>query len=43
MKTLTFEVVIRAEKTKVWNLMLQDKTYREWTGEFHAGSYYEGT
>jgi uncharacterized protein YndB with AHSA1/START domain len=42
-KTLTFVIVIHADKTKVWNLMLQDKTYREWTGEFHAGSYYEGT
>lgn len=43
METLHFSILIDADKQKVWNTMLEDKTYREWTKPFHAGSYYEGS
>lgn len=43
METLQFTIEINADKRKVWNTMLNEKTYREWTKEFHAGSYYEGS
>jgi hypothetical protein len=43
MKTVSFNILINADKQKVWNTMLDDKTYREWTKAFHEGSYYEGT
>jgi L-rhamnose mutarotase len=42
METIQFEIDINADKQKVWNTMLEDATYREWTSEFNAGSYYEG-
>lgn len=42
MELLQFKTEINAGKQKVWNTMLDDKTYREWTKAFHAGSYYEG-
>lgn len=38
-----YSIRIKAPKTKVWDIMLNDKTYREWTAEFHAGSYYSGS
>lgn len=43
METIQFSILIDADKQKVWNTMLNDKSYREWTKEFHAGSYYEGS
>lgn len=42
METLHFSVTINAPVKKVWETMLNDSTYREWTGAFHEGSYYEG-
>lgn len=42
METIQFSILINADKQKVWDTMLEDKTYREWTKAFHAGSYYEG-
>lgn len=42
MQKLHFSVHIQAPKKKVWDAMLQDKTYREWTTAFNPGSYYEG-
>jgi L-rhamnose mutarotase len=42
METIQFSILINADKRKVWNTMLDEKTYREWTKEFHEGSYYEG-
>ena len=42
MKRLNFSVVIDAPKEKVWNTMLNDKTYRLWTAEFCRGSHYIG-
>lgn len=41
MNKLNFKVQINAPRAKVWDSMLQDKTYREWTAEFHPGSYAE--
>ncbi len=42
MQYLHFSTTINAPKEKVWDTMLEDATYREWTEPFHAGSYYEG-
>lgn len=42
MKTQTFKIEINTPKQKVWEVMLADNTYREWTGAFHEGSFYEG-
>lgn len=39
MPRLTFTTVIKASKEKIWRSMLEDKTYRQWTGPFHEGSY----
>jgi len=43
MKKQIFTMDINAPKEKVWKIMLEDKTYREWTSAFHEGSYYEGS
>jgi hypothetical protein len=43
METIQFTIQINANKQKVWNTMLEDKTYRQWTTAFHEGSYYEGS
>lgn len=42
MNKLHFSINIKAPKEKVWNTMLEDKTYRQWTEEFMPGSYYKG-
>ncbi len=43
MQKIHFSITINAPKEKVWETMLGDATYREWTKVFHPGSYYEGT
>lgn len=43
METIQFKITIDANKQKVWDTMLNDKTYRQWTAAFHEGSYYEGS
>jgi hypothetical protein len=43
MKKLHFNVQIKASKEKVWDVMLESETYREWTSEFSPGSYYDGS
>jgi uncharacterized protein YndB with AHSA1/START domain len=43
MGSLNFSITIKAPKEKVWNTMLQQETYRIWTAEFGAGSYFEGS
>ena len=43
METLRFSTVINADSKRVWDVMLSDKTYREWTKAFYEGSYYEGS
>lgn len=42
MQKLHYSIKINAPKEKVWNTMLADKTYREWTQAFSPGSYYKG-
>ena len=37
MDKLNFSIIINASKEKVWNTMLEDKTYRQWTEAFAAG------
>ena len=43
MQKLHYSVYIEAPKEKVWQVMLDDQTYREWTSAFMPGSYYEGS
>jgi uncharacterized protein YndB with AHSA1/START domain len=42
MQKLHFSITINAPKEKVWDTMLDDATYREWTTAFNPGSYYKG-
>lgn len=42
MQKIHFTKQINAPREKVWNTMLDDATYRQWTAPFSAGSYYEG-
>jgi hypothetical protein len=41
MNTLHFKANINAPKEKVWKILWDDKTYREWTAAFMEGSYAE--
>jgi hypothetical protein len=43
MKKLHFETKINAPVKKVWDTMLEDKTYREWTKAFGTAGYFEGS
>lgn len=43
MKTLHYEIIIRAPRERVWRTMLDPDTYRIWTAEFAPGSCYEGS
>ncbi len=44
MKKIHFAIHINAPREKVWDTMLEDTTYRQWTAPFNpAGSYYEGS
>jgi uncharacterized protein YndB with AHSA1/START domain len=44
MEKLKFSIAIKASKQKVWETMLNDVTYRQWTAVFNpSGSYYEGS
>src|ERR1700754_2630850 len=43
MKRLEFNVKINAPKKKVWDVMLQPKTYKEWAGASWPDSQYEGS
>ncbi|MEK7672856.1 MAG: SRPBCC domain-containing protein [Patescibacteria group bacterium] len=40
---LHYEITINAPKQKVWETMLNDATYRQWTEAFCKGSYYKGS
>ena len=42
MKRLRFSIRIDAPRDHVWDTMLGDATYREWTATFMPGSRYEG-
>ena len=43
MKKIQFKTEINAPKEKVWDTMLNDATYRQWTKSFDPNSYYEGS
>ena len=43
MKTLTFDISIKAPKRRVWETMLGDESYRIWTSPFCEGSYFSGS
>lgn len=43
MQKIHFSIVINAPREKVWQIMLEDSTYREWTAAFNPGSYYQGS
>lgn len=43
MQKLHKSVFINAPQEKVWDVMLNDETYREWTSAFNPGSYYKGS
>ena len=42
MDKLRFTINIEAPAQKVWDTMLNDSTYREWTDAFGPGCYYVG-
>jgi uncharacterized protein YndB with AHSA1/START domain len=42
MHRLRFRIEIDAPRSRVWDTMLSDATYRMWTAEFMPGSYYVG-
>jgi uncharacterized protein YndB with AHSA1/START domain len=42
MQKLHQSIHINAPREKVWNTMLGDASYREWTKAFHEGSYFKG-
>ncbi len=42
MKKLHFEIDINASPEKVWDAVVDDRKYREWTSAFQEGSYFEG-
>ena len=42
MEKLRQSIFINAPRAHVWEVMLADRTYREWTSAFHPGSYYKG-
>ena len=41
MEKMKFSVQINAPREKVWDILWDDKGYREWTKVFHEGSYAE--
>lgn len=43
MKKLHFSIEINAPKTKVWDKMIGDGSYQEWTSVFSEGSTFKGS
>lgn len=43
MKTLHYATAIDAPRKHVWDVMLGPQTFKAWTTEFAAGSYYDGS
>ena len=39
MEKKQYEIQINAPREKVWNILWDDKTYRQWTAAFHPTSY----
>src|SRR5688572_26021299 len=42
MEKLRQTIFINAPRERVWDVMLSDETYRQWTSAFNPGSYYKG-
>lgn len=42
MDKLRKTIFINAPRARVWDVMLADETYRDWTSAFSPGSYYKG-
>ena len=42
MEKLRQTIFINASRERVWDVMLSQDTYRQWTSAFHPGSYYKG-
>jgi hypothetical protein len=42
MEKLRKTIFISAPRKRVWDVMLSDATYRQWTSAFHPGSYFKG-
>lgn len=42
MKKINLNVQINAPVEKVWDSVVNDMPYREWTAEFNPGSYFKG-
>lgn len=42
MKKLQFSIEVNSSKEKVWNILWQDKTFREWAGIIDPGTYLVG-
>ena len=42
MEKLRRTILINAPRERVWDVMLADDTYRQWTSAFHPGSYFKG-
>lgn len=42
MEKLRQKILINAPRARVWDVMLADGSYREWTSAFMPGSYYKG-
>jgi hypothetical protein len=43
MEKLSFEIQISAPPEKVWSVLWDDISYRQWTTAFTEGSFYQGT
>jgi uncharacterized protein YndB with AHSA1/START domain len=43
MEKIHLTTFINAPREKVWDVMLSDASYRDWTSAFNPGSYYEGS
>lgn len=43
MQRIHLSTFINASREKVWDTMLSDATYRDWTSFFSPGSYYKGS
>jgi uncharacterized protein YndB with AHSA1/START domain len=39
METLEFKIRIKASPEKIWNVLWNEETYKQWTGAFCEGSY----
>ena len=42
MKKMHFEMPIRANPEEIWNVVVDDKNFRELSSAFHEGSNFEG-